>query len=75
MATFVEIHHKRRKVILNVDQICAIEEGDPGGDLLVRCSNAEDYLLANQEAETILAALKSLKHCERSNGTVEKIEN
>ena len=45
MADFVEIKHKRRKVILNLDQICAIEESDGSGDLLICCSNAEDYLV------------------------------
>ena len=26
MACFVEFHHKNRKVILNLDQVCVIEE-------------------------------------------------
>jgi hypothetical protein len=60
MATFVEFHHKRRNVILNIEQICAIEESEGSGDLLIRCSNAEDYVVPKQEAEKILNAVSSL---------------
>ncbi len=73
MADFVEIKHKRRKVILNLDQICAIEESDGSGDLLIRCSNAEDYLVERAESGKILAAVKKLRLRERSNGPIEQL--
>jgi len=60
MATFVEFRHKRRKMILNVDQICAIEESDGSGDLLIRCSNTEDYVVQKDESEGILNAVRKL---------------
>ena len=57
MAAFVEFHHKNRKVILNLDQVCVIEERADSTDLLIRCSNAEDYLAVGEEGERVLAAL------------------
>jgi hypothetical protein len=73
MPDFVEIKHKRRKVILNLDQICAIEESNGSGDLLIRCSNAEDYLVERAESGKILVALKNRKVRERSNGPIEQL--
>ncbi|HVU89182.1 MAG TPA: hypothetical protein VHD36_17790 [Pirellulales bacterium] len=58
MANFVEFHHKNRKVILNLDQVCVIEERADGSDLLIRCSNSEDYLVVGGEAEKVRAAVR-----------------
>jgi hypothetical protein len=65
MAAFVEFQHKNRKVILNLDQVCVIEERADGTDLLIRCSNSEDYLVVGDEAERIRTAV-------REHGFVEK---
>ncbi len=65
MAAFVEFHHKHRKVILNLDQVCAIEERSDSPDVLVRCSNAEDYLIVGDEGQKILAAVRSQAFTDR----------
>jgi hypothetical protein len=58
MAAFVEFHHNNRKVILNLEQVCVIEERADSPDLLIRCSNAEDYLAVGAEGEKVRAALR-----------------
>jgi hypothetical protein len=57
MPVFVEFRHKNRKVILNLDQICAIE-GSEGTELLIRCSNREDYLAIGEEGRRIVDAIQ-----------------
>ncbi len=58
MAAFVEFHHKNRKVILNLDQVCTIEDRADGSELLIRCSNSEDYLVSGDEAQRVMAILR-----------------
>jgi hypothetical protein len=45
MAAFVELHLKNRKVQLNLDHVCVIEEQPENSDVLIRCSNSEDYVI------------------------------
>jgi hypothetical protein len=63
MAAFVEFQHKNRKVIMNLDQVCVIEERADSPDLLIRCSNAEDYLAVGEEGAKVLAAIRAYR-CE-----------
>ena len=64
MACFVEFHHKNRKVILNLDQVCVIEERAEGEDVLIRCSNSEDYLVTGEEAAKVMAIVREFR-CEQ----------
>jgi hypothetical protein len=57
MPAFVEFYHKNRKIILNLDQVCAIERAD-SAELLIRCSNGEDYLAIGKEGQRVLDAIQ-----------------